>query len=130
MLNSDETQVDNQLTPITSSLRWSPPSAESAMRFKTANIDSLLGRARRAQDRYQAQAAQLNELLEVALDAEASGRPVPSLVVRQLLAIVETDEKLFGRSALRLKRQSLFSKRKTQPPKMAAKRRKRAKTPR
>jgi hypothetical protein len=100
------------------------------MRFKTTNIDSLLGRARRAQDRYQAQAAQLNELLEVALDAEASGRPVPSPVIRQLLAIVETDEKLFGRSRLRLKRQSVFSKRKTQPPKMAAKRRKRAKTPR
>jgi hypothetical protein len=47
------------------------------MRFETANIDSLLGRARRVQYRYEAQAAQLNGLLELALDAESSGRPVP-----------------------------------------------------
>ena len=98
------------------------------MPFKTMNIDSLLGRARRAQYRYEAKAAQLNGLLELALDAEASGRPVPSPVIRQLQAIVEADEKLFGRSSPFLKRQSPFSKGKTQPrKKMLAKRRKRIK---
>jgi len=96
------------------------------MRFKTTNIDSLLGRARRAQYRYEAQAAQLSGLLELALDAEASGRPVPSPVIRQLETIVEAAEKLSGRSGLSPKRQNRFSKRHTQPPKkMLAKRRKR-----
>lgn len=98
------------------------------MRFKTTNIDSLLGRARRAQYRYEAQAAQLNGLLELALDAEASGRPVPSPVIRSLQAIVEGAEKLSGRSGLFPKRQSLFSKRRTKLPKnMPAKRRMRVK---
>jgi hypothetical protein len=98
------------------------------MRFKTTNIDSLLGRARRVQYRHEARAAQLNGLLELALDAEASGRPVPSPVIRQLQAIVEADEKLSGRSGPVAKRRSRFSKRKTPPRKgMPAKRRKRAK---
>lgn len=67
------------------------------MRFQTTTIDSLLGRARRVQYRYEARAARLNGLLELALDAEASGRPVPSPVLRQLQAIVEADEKLSDR---------------------------------
>lgn len=97
------------------------------MLLRTTNIDSLLGRARRAQYRYEAQAAQLNGLLELALDAEASGRPVPSPVIRQLQTIVEAAEKLSGRPGLFPKRQSLFSKRNTQAKKMLAKRRKRIK---
>lgn len=74
------------------------------MRFKTTTIDSLLGRARRAQYRYEAQASQLHGLLELALDAEASGRPVPNPVIRQLEAIVEAGEKHFDRSGLLLKK--------------------------
>lgn len=115
--------------PITSSFLWSPPSAENAMRFETTNIDSLLGRARRAQYRYEARAAQLNGLLELALDAEASGRRVPSPVIRRLQAIVEAAEKLFGRSGLPSRRQSLILKRKRSK-KMLVKRRKRTRPPR
>jgi hypothetical protein len=74
------------------------------MRLKTTNIDSLLGRARRAQYRYEALAAQLKGLLELALDAEASGRPVRSPIIRQLEAIVEADEKLSGKTAMFAKR--------------------------
>jgi hypothetical protein len=84
------------------------------MPFRITNIDSLLGRARRAQHRYETRAAQLNGLLELALDAEASGKPVPNPVIRQLQSIVETDEKLFNGPDLSPKRQSPFSKRKTQ----------------
>jgi hypothetical protein len=74
------------------------------MRFETTNIDSLLGRARRVQYRYEAQAAQWNGLLELALDAESSGRPLPSPVICRLQAIVEAWKKVFGRSGLSLKR--------------------------
>jgi len=96
------------------------------MRLKTTNIDGLLGRARRAQYRYETQAAQLNGLLELALDAEASGRPVPNPVIRRLETIVEAAETLSGGSRLFPKRQIRFSKSDTQPPtKMPAKRRKR-----
>jgi hypothetical protein len=87
------------------------------MRLKTTNIDSLLGRARRAQYRYEALATQLKGLLELAFDAEASGRPVGSPIIRQLEAIVEADEKLSDESAMFPKRRGLFSKRKTQGPK-------------
>jgi hypothetical protein len=98
-------------------------SLESAMRLKTTNIDSLLGRARRAQYRYEALSAQLKGLLELAFDAEASGRPVGSPIIRQLEAIVEADEKLSGEPGMFPKRRSLFPKRKTQGPKVAPPRR-------
>lgn len=96
------------------------------MRFRTMNIDSLLGRARRAQYRFESQAAGLSGLLELALDAESSGRPSP--LIRRLQAIVEAGEKLFGRAGPSLKRQSPLSRRKGRPrKKMLAKRRKRTK---
>jgi hypothetical protein len=64
-------------------------------------------------------------MFEVALDAEAD-----LYQARSFASCWRLLKPTKSRSRLRLKRQSLFSKRKTQPAKMAAKRRKRAKTPR